>query len=135
MTPLERRTVDAEAALAATVLHRERDARTRALRHICLEALDLAKACYFVEMAALPAGALVLDRALFERLIVALWVSRSDENAERFMDAAKHETARQLRKFIDSGVGALVREKYWRRCHRGTAQRPAVRRNQTLPIL
>jgi hypothetical protein len=51
-----------------------------------------------------------LDRALFERLLVALWIVRSDENAECFIDAAQHETARQLRKFIDSGVGALVRK-------------------------
>lgn len=61
-------------------------------------------------MAALPTAALVLERALFERLVFALWVAQSEANVQQFLEAAMYEGLRQLRKFIDNGIGVLRRE-------------------------
>jgi len=100
----------AEAFLERTLCQKNRDRRTVALRHICEEAVDIAKGCDSCLDLRLPVAAATLNRALFERLIYAKWAAEAEENAIRFSEAALEEAARQLRKMLDRGVGKVIRK-------------------------
>jgi hypothetical protein len=100
---------EAEAFLKRSFLQEKRDNRTVALRHICEESVDIAKACVHVSDNDLPIAARVLDRALFERIVFGKWVAESEENADRFTNASLEEGVRQLRKYLDRGVGKIIR--------------------------
>jgi hypothetical protein len=100
----------AEIFLNRTSCQINRDTRTIALRHICEEALDIAKGCDDSLALRLPVAAATLNRALFERFIYAKWVADDELNASRFSEAAIEEAKRQLRKILDRGAGKVIRE-------------------------
>lgn len=84
------------------------DETAHALLHILQRALQVAEAAFVAARRGHPEPFYILVRGLYERVILAFWITRSDENAEEFKRIARSEVVRDFRKILKAGEGRVV---------------------------
>ncbi len=73
-------------------------------------AVELSEGCVICAKANLPAPLNILARGLLESLIWVCWITKSNENAQTFVDATRNELKRIARKQLNTGHGRVVDE-------------------------
>jgi hypothetical protein len=82
--------------------------RENALINSFRRAVELSEGCILCANVDLQAPLHILTRGLLESLIWVCWITKSEENAQTFIDAAKHERKRILRKNLATGHGRVL---------------------------
>lgn len=85
--------------------------RESAVIHCLKRAADIADGFILVAEATLVESANILERSLFEALVVTRWVTLSDVNAQTFSEGALNELKRILRKNLQSGNAKIFSRK------------------------
>lgn len=82
--------------------------RENALIYCLRRAVELSEGCVICAKANLLAPLYVLTRGLLESLIWVCWITKSNENAQTFIEATKNELKRIVRKNLETGHGRVV---------------------------
>jgi hypothetical protein len=82
--------------------------REKALIYCLRRAVELSEGSILCSKENLLAPIYVLTRGLLESLIWACWITKSDDNAQAYIDATKNELKRLARKNLETGHGKVV---------------------------
>ncbi len=83
------------------------DRTGEALGQVLAESCDIARGAIQVLEASLPSSAIVLGRALFERMMLSKWIVTKEPYAEEYLDLGKTEVLRQMRKLLTKRYGFM----------------------------
>lgn len=82
--------------------------RERATIHCLRRAADIVDGFILTAEDYLTESANILERGLFETLVITRWVTLSDENAQTFNDGAIYEMKRLARKNLKAGYAKII---------------------------
>ena len=82
--------------------------REKALIYCLRRAVELSEGSILCAKENLLAPIYVLTRGLLESLIWACWITKSNDNAQAYIDATKNELKRLARKDLETGHGRVV---------------------------
>lgn len=82
--------------------------REYALMECFRRAVELSEGCILCTKANLIEPQYILTRGLIERLIWVCWITKSNENAQNFIDAAEKEFKRRTRITLNTGHGRVT---------------------------